>query len=276
MEPVKQVWKTGRDRELFAWQILPTTTPKAVVMLVHGLGEYSWRYKNWAKKFAYEGFVFQTWDHWGYGISDPQNGFNSNYEQFLLEIDLALTKVNQQFPSLPTVLYGQGMGGTIAINYCIRRTSPIDMLVLTSPVIESSMKQSKLKRISRVLLSLVPGITVKESVNPEYLTHEPEVVKRYRNDKLINPRISPHLLLMLSKSAKYAMHNANRIKIPTLIMHGSGNQIASCEASMRLANSMPNATFIEWPGQYHELHHESNQNEIFLNIREWILQNLTE
>ena len=270
MEPIKQTWRTGRNREIFSWYIMPVVAPKAVILLVHGFGEYSWIYKNWAKKFAYNGFVFLSWDHYGHGISDGEQGFIRNYEQFLLEIDLALTKVGEIFPKVPIILYGHGMGGTIALNYCIRRTSPIAMLVVTSPFLELTKKPARIENIMKFFLSFIPGITLKLQIYAEQQTHDDEEIKKYRNDKLLNNKISPHLYLVLCRAGKYALNNANRIKIPTLLMHGNADQIASYKATERISKTISNATFIEWPNLYHELHHENNQNEVYVNIQEWI------
>lgn len=271
MEPVKQIWKTIRSREIFSWYILPVSKPQAVIMLVHGFGEYSWRYKQWAKKFAYNGFAFVSWDHYGHGISDGEQGNIRNYEQFMLEIDLAITKVSEQFPDIPIVLYGQDMGGNIAINYAIRRTSPIKLLVVTSPWIELTKPTTKVKQFFEMLLSIfLPGLSLKANISAKQMSHLNEEVLKYETDKLVHNCITPHLLTSLNKAGKYAMKNAGRIKIPTLLMHGTDDSITSCRATASIAEIINNATFVEWPGLYHELHNETKQNEVFINIKEWI------
>lgn len=276
MEPIKQTWKTVRSREIFSWYIPSVSRPQAVILLVHDFGEYSWRYKQWAKKFAYNGFVFVSWDHYGHGISDGEPGNIKNYEQFLLEIDLAITKVSEQFPSLPIVLYGQGMGGNIALNYAIRRTSPISLLVITSPWLSIIVQLSKVKRIMLNLFSVfLPSITLKMPIKAEQLSHSEDAILKYNSDKLVHNTITPHLISIMSKASRYAIKNASKIRIPTLLMHGSADSLTSCNATNAIANTIRNATFVEWPDLYHELHNETKQNEVFMNIQEWLTHYLS-
>lgn len=271
MEPIKQTWKTSRNKEIFSWYIQPVSKPKAVILLVHGFGEYSWRYKHWANKFAYTGYAFVSWDHCGHGLSDGRPGFIRNYEQFLLEIDLAITKTKELFPDIPIILYGHSMGGNIAINYAIRRTSPISLLIITSPWLELANPLPKYQEILIVLLMiLLPRVTLKAPIKAEQISHDEEEVTKYRTDKLIHGIITPKLLMSIKVAGKYAQKNANKIKIPTLLMHGNADSITSCKATMNMARLIPNATYLEWPSLFHELHKETKQNEIFMNISEWI------
>lgn len=276
MEPIKQTWKTVRSREIFSWYIPSVSRPQAVILMVHDFGEYSWRYKQWAKKFAYNGFAFVSWDHYGHGISDGEQGNIKNYEQFLLEIDLAITKVGEQFPSVPIVLYGQGMGGNIALNYAIRRTSPVSLLVVTSPWLKFSLPLSKIKKLALCFCSiLLPSLNLKVPVKAEQMTHLEDAITKYSTDKLVHNVITPHLLMALAKSSRYAMKNASRIKIPTLLMHGTADSLTSCDATNAIAKTIKNATFVEWPDLYHELHNETKQNEVFMNIQEWLTHYLS-
>ncbi|MGE0076902.1 MAG: lysophospholipase [Bacteroidales bacterium] len=271
MEPVKQWWITPRNRKLFAWHLLPVSQPKAVVLLVHGHGEHSWRYLHWAKRFAYCGYIFASWDHFGHGLSDGQRGHIRYYEQLLLEIDLAVTKIKAMFPNLPIVLYGHSMGGNIALNYAIRRSSPVKLLIVTSPWIELAKPVSKcIDVLSRIMNKVLPFYPIKSPIKPEEISHVDEVVEKYAMDPLIHGWITPRLLTSIVDAGKYALKNASRIKIPTLLMHGGADTITSVSATNRIASYIPSSTYVEWPNLFHEIHNESQQNEVFNQIKDWI------
>ncbi|BDX38188.1 lysophospholipase [Tenuifilaceae bacterium CYCD] len=271
MEAVKQWWTTSRGNKLFAWHMLPVSQPKAIVLLVHGHGEHSWRYMHWAKQFSYNGYAFFSWDHFGHGMSDGQPGHIRHYEQLLLEVDLAITKIKEQFPSLPIILYGHSMGGNIAINYAIRRDSNVKLLVATSPWIELTTPAPKyIEILSRIMYSVLPFYPFKSPIKPEQISHVEEEVRKYATDPLIHSRITPRLYTSIVDAGLYALKNANRIKIPVLLMHGADDSITLPDATRRLACRIPNATYVEWPSLYHEVHNEAVRNEVFIQIKDWI------
>ncbi|MCB8963581.1 MAG: lysophospholipase [Bacteroidales bacterium] len=275
MEAVKEWWTTSRGNKLFAWHLLPVSQPKAVVLLVHGHGEHSWRYLHWAKQFAYCGYAFYSWDHIGHGMSDGQPGHVRRYEHLLFEVDLAITKVREQFPDLPIILYGHSMGGNIAINYAIRRSPSIKLLIVTSPWIRLAQPNSPyVDMFLRVMSFVLPFYPYRSPVRPEAICHPEVEVRKYAEDPLIHNRILPRLYTSIKDAGEYALRNSKRIKIPTLFMHGSADSITSVIASRAVADSMPDATYIEWPGLFHELHNEAQRDDVFGRIKEWIDKHL--
>jgi len=76
------------------------------------------------------------------------------------------------------------------------------------------------------------------------------------------------------KSTNFICKNADEIRIPTLLMHGSADSITSHEATSDLSRKIPKATYIEWSDCYHELHHETVANEVFDTILNWINEQL--
>lgn len=271
MEPVKLWWKTLRGSKIFAWYMLPVSQPKAVVFMVHGHGEHSWRYLHWAKQFTYNGYVFLSWDHYGHGLSDGQRGHIRYYEQLLLEIDLAITRTGELFPNLPVILYGHSMGGNIAINYVIRRSSAVKLLIATAPWLELTHPAPRIVHILGTLMNVtLPFYPFKSPIRPEQISHVQEEVAKYATDPLVHGRITPRLYSSVVKAGKFAMSKAARVKIPTLLMHGTDDSITLPGATAKLANIIPNCTYIAWPGLYHELHNEVQRDEVFSRILDWI------
>lgn len=276
MEAVKQWWTTSRGYRLFAWHMLPVSQPKAVVLLVHGHGEHSWRYLHWAKLFAYCGYAFYSWDHVGHGMSDGQPGHIRRYERLLLEVDLAITKIREQFPDLPIILYGHSMGGNIALNYVIRRTSGVKLLIVTSPWIRlTNPNPHYIDMFLRAMNFIIPYYPYKSSVKPEAISHVAHEVRKYATDPLIHSRISPRLYISIKDAGEYALKNSTRIKIPVLLMHGGADAITSELATRAVADAIHSATYIEWPELFHELHNEVQRDEVFGRIKEWIEKHLS-
>jgi alpha-beta hydrolase superfamily lysophospholipase len=275
MEPIKETWKSSSGKKLFAWHIEPNVEAKGIVLIVHGHGEHSLRYLPWAERFAYNGFVVQTWDHIGHGQSEGRRGHVKYFEQLLFEIDLAITKIREKFPKLPIILYGHSMGGNIVLNYAVNRPAKIDLLIATSPWLHLTNPPSPfMEAVSSFMNVVFPIIQIKSTVKPEQISRIPEEVEKYANDPLNHGLITPRLYTSIRKSTKYILKNGSKIKIPTLLMHGNADTITSHKTTSELSRKIPNATYVEWEGCYHELHHEDVRDKVFSSILDWINEKL--
>ena len=84
-------WKAFDGTDLFAQVWEPSVvSPRAVICLVHGLGEHSGRYAHVAEAFEKEGYILFGFDHRGHGRSGGARGHVSSVEDFLRDIDLLL------------------------------------------------------------------------------------------------------------------------------------------------------------------------------------------
>ena len=67
-----------------------------------------------------------------------------------------------------------------------------------------------------------------------------------------------------------AVKNAAKLKLPTLLFHGTADQLTSFADSQHfVANAGDNVTFIEYKGLYHECHNEPEKAEVLKNIVNW-------
>lgn len=275
MNPVERLWVTPRHHKLFAWYVSPESTPKALILLVHGHGEHSKRYQHWADRFVSNGYAFLTWDHIGHGLSDGRRGHIHHYEQFLLEIDLAVNKAKEYFPNVAIILYGHSMGGNIVLNHAIRRSSSVNGIIVTSPWLRLTKEVSPFLNFMVTVLNYIAHyIPVKSSVTPYEISHLDDEVAKYKNDSLIHNKITPRLYVSIRKAGLYVMKYAKRIKTPTLLMHGEADQITSFEASKEISTMIDGCSFVPWPNMYHELHNETVRGLVFETIIKWLDSNI--
>ncbi|RPH30637.1 MAG: alpha/beta hydrolase [Bacteroidales bacterium] len=275
MNPVERLWVTPRHHKLFAWHVFPESTPKALILLVHGHGEHSKRYLHWADRFVSNGYAFLTWDHIGHGHSDGQRGHIHHYEQLLLEIDLAVNKAKEYFPNTPIILYGHSMGGNIVLNHAIRRCCSVDGIIATSPWLRLTKQASPILETTVTVLNYIAHfIPFKSSVNPSEISHLEDEVAKYKEDKLIHNKITPRLYVSIRRAGLYVLKYAKRIKSPTLLMHGEADQITSFEATKEISTMISGCTFVSWPNMYHELHNETVRGLVFETILKWIDLNI--
>lgn len=124
---------SGQDR-IQAWIYSPPN-PRAIVQIVHGLGEHSRRYLRLISAFLDAGFVVAADDHMGHGRTAALSG---NWQDSgaaapdgVIADEWALTREARRLhPDLPLVLYGHSWGSIIARGYASQHGDELSGLIL--------------------------------------------------------------------------------------------------------------------------------------------------
>lgn len=252
----------------------PGEDTKAVIILVHGLGEHINRYKYWAEKFKSNGFGFLGVDLPGHGKSDGKRGYIKSYSLTDEMINILLSSSKRMFPTCPIYIYGHSLGGGLVLDYLIRKNPKIKGAIITSPWLQLTFEPPKSKMIlASILKNIIPGFTQGAGLVVSHLSHDQEVIKNNTEDPLMHGKISISLFNEAMKAAQSSLSNAQMLKIPTLLLHGSQDLITSPEASREFAGNSKMVTFKIWEGGYHELHNELFKDEVFKFILDWINMN---
>jgi len=253
----------------------PGENMKAVILLIHGLGEHVQRYNYWAELFNKEGIAFTGVDFPGHGRSDGRRGNIKNSKLLSEILDILLNSCRKTFPGVPIFLYGNSMGGCIVLDYIIRKNPRIKGAVVTSPWLRLSFEPSKTKLILvSVLRYILPGLTRPSGLVVDHISHDVTVVADYKSDPLVHGKISTGLFHAVVSAGKYSLIHAPELDLPTLLLHGSDDLITSPEASKEFASKAEKVDLKIWDGGYHELHNEPFKDEVFTYIMKWISKKL--
>ena len=125
------------DRRLQAYSY-DCPEPKAVVILIHGMGEYARRYERSVIPALHQASIrVLCFDQFGHGRSSGKRGAHPGFEILLDCVNHVITLESSRNSDLPVILYGHSMGGNVAANYALRRPGKIDGLILTSPFLSA-------------------------------------------------------------------------------------------------------------------------------------------
>jgi len=249
----------------------PGENARAVILMVHGLGEHIQRYNYWADLFKKEGIGFAGLDLPGHGRSEGRRGNIKSYAVLEEMIDILLTSCRKTFPGVPVFIYGHSLGGGIVLDYLIRKNPKVKGAIVTSPWLRLSFEPSRIKLImASVMKYLLPGLIQPSGLHVSNISHDQKVVEKYNTDPLVHGKISVSLFYGAMMAAKYSLNHASELKVPTLILHGSNDLICSPEGSREFAAKTTMAELKIWDGGYHELHNEPFKEGVFLYIMKWI------
>jgi len=272
MKHTEFTFKTFDGLQLFGqiWQ--PEGQPRAVVCLVHGMGEHGGRYAQVVDALTQAGYVLFTFDIRGYGKSSGPRGHTPSYEALMNDISSLLEVANKQFSQLSFFLYGHSLGGNLVLNYILRRQPQFKGVIVTAPWLRLAFEPPAFKIIlGKITNQLFPAFSQKNGLDTKVLSHDAEVVHAYENNPLVHDHISARMFIGIYQSAQWALEHASEFSLPLLLMHGGDDKIISVEASREFADKINgNCIFKIWDGFYHEIHNEPEKEKVFKFMVDWL------
>lgn len=279
MKNTELKWK-GRDGlDIFAQSWEPTDRPvKAVVCLVHGLGEHTSRYAHVAEAFGKEGYAMLGADLRGHGRSGGLRGHVNSIEEFMQDIDVLLEQARTRYPGLPLILYGHSLGGILVLHYGLKRKPNVKGVIATSSGLRTALEQQPVKIMAaKVLGSLIPTTTMPSGLDSKAISHNEKVVQAYNNDPLVHDKVSLGFGKVMVGVTKWTLEHAGEFPLPLLLLHGKADAIAFPSGSIEFAAPLKDGcTLMLWDGAYHELHNEPEQAEVFKTMTIWMDARLNE
>jgi len=249
------------------WQV---AKPKAVIGIIHGLGEHAARYGYFAQQYNKAGFAVLAYDRRGHGASGGKRGHTISYAAYLQEIDKLVEQMALEYPGQAIILYGHSMGGNLLLNYLLETNKNIKAAVASAPWIDLAFKPSTLKvQLGRLVRSILPALSMKNDLDPRQISRDEAVVQQYIDDPLVHDRITPNTGVSMLEQASFLNTYEGEMNLPLLVMHGTGDQILSHDAAKAFADRL-DLPFKSWPGAFHELHQETNKDEIIDWSIDWI------
>lgn len=265
-------WQNRSGLKIYGQSWQPETETRAVVSLVHGLGEHSGRYKHIAEVFTNEGIALMAIDLPGHGQSGGSRGY-PGFDTILYDIDALLEHARVHFPNLPQFLYGHSMGGAIVLYYTLKCKPNLTGVISTSPGLAPGqpVPASKLM-VAKVMARVLPSFALSNGLDLQNLSQDPAVVQAYQQDKLCHDRISASLGLDLLTKGEWMIAHAQDFPHPLLLVQGSGDHIVSTEATANFAKAVPpdKITYKIWNGLYHETHNEPEKTKVIQYLVKWV------
>jgi alpha-beta hydrolase superfamily lysophospholipase len=267
----------GFDGSELFFQSWPKTSPKALIIGIHGLGEHVESYKRLAEGLQDTSYQFFMSDLRGHGRSSGKRGSGS-IDEFVLDNKIFIGKVRERFPNLPFFLLGHSMGGLILTKLLIRNGSlGAKGAVLSSPLFGVAVKIPFIKERSAGLLkSLLPNIGLSNEIPNSHLTHDRGVIEEYESDHLRHNRITPRLFIDMLESMKYVFENKERLSLPLLLQQAAEDFVVSQPKAEELFDGLDikDKQKIIYEGFYHEIYNEVGRHKPFTDLIKWMDKHL--
>ncbi len=248
--------------------------PIAVVIIIHGIGEYAARYDKIAEIFNNENIAVLSMDLRGHGLSGGIRGHASPRTAVMNDIDTLIEFTENKYGPKPIFVYGHSMGGNISLDY--RRIGPNrnkpEGYIITGPWLILVKKVPwLLERFVEIASKIKPEMTMDTGLDASNLAHIDKEVSDYIKDPLVHKKISIMTAVDCMNASKSILANKCKNGKSILIMHGTNDKICSIEGSRKVKEiEGDNATLVEWEGLYHEIHNEKERESVIKTEIDWI------
>ena len=276
MQHTESMFTSAADGlSLFRQAWLPDASPKAVVLLFHGLGEHSGRYAHVGSALAEAGYAVHALDHRGHGKSEGRRVYVKRYDEFQRDLLQFRRLVESEHPGVPLVVLGHSMGGNLAVGHVLDHQDGVRALALSGAALKigDSLPKWKVK-----LLLFVAKIAPKlrpEGLSAEAVSRDPEVVAAYKADPLVfTGKITAGLGAALIRAMRSFPARYPSLRLPVLLLHGTDDQLADIGGSQQLQQGAVNAavTAHYYEGLYHEVFNEPEQATVIGHLVSWLDQ----
>jgi alpha-beta hydrolase superfamily lysophospholipase len=266
-----RVWPAGHPR-------------RGVAVLVHGLGEHIDRYDHVAQRLNGLGFDVVGYDHRGHGRSPGPRGGMPADESLCADLGRVIRAASEHFAG-PLVLIGHSLGGLIAGRFVAEGLQPrpaawwraVDALVMSSPALDPGTNAVQ-KLLLAVVAPMLPNLAVNNGLKVDWVSRDPAVVKAYEADALVHDRITGRVGLFVARQGPAVIAAAPRWTTPTLLMWAGADRCVSPAGSAAFAAGAPRdvVTVREWPGLFHEIFNEPEQDDVLKAMSDWLAARVPE
>ena len=255
---------------LFRRSWLPRTSER-IIVLVHGYGEHCGRYEHTASDLARAGFEVHAYDQQGHGRSGGTRCHVRRFEHLLDDLEGFVAAVRAERPPLPVTVVGHSMGGLVVAAYASQRNPKVAGVVTSGAALAMPEDVSRTRVIAAHALKwLAPRISFASQLDPNGLSRDPEVVRAYLEDPLVQRRITASLASEIMSAMKSTV--AATVRVPMLLLHGEDDPICPVAGSRIFFEQLKvtQRGFHTYPELRHEIFNEPERATVLDDLVGWI------
>jgi acylglycerol lipase len=245
---------------------------RALIVLVHGLGEHSGRYDHVVARLVGEGYAVHALDHRGHGRSDGPRALIEDMDDAVADLDTLVDMAVASQPGLPVFMLGHSMGGLLGLRYALAHQDRLAGLVLSAALAQLDAVPKPLELVGRALSVIAPRAPL-IAIDATLVSRDPAVVAAYRSDPLVHHgKVPARTAVQLADTVQRFPTTVGAITVPTLILYGTADGLCPPAGSEMLARRLGSAdlTVKAYDGLFHEILNEPERDAVLDDIVAWL------
>ena len=273
-----------------------------VLQIAHGVAEYGMRYAPFAEFMTEHGFAVVANDHLGHGKTAENEqelcffAEKDGWNDVVSDMDQLHKLTAAKYPGVPYFLFGHSMGSFYARWYAEKWPESI-----TALIISGTAGPSVMNAIGQRLAALIAAVKDNDAVSPlmvnlnfgsyckripdaaspnAWLSRDTQVVRDYDADKLCTFSFTAgtyrEMLATLNHVSRKSWAEGIAKDLPILLIAGDADPVGNYGAGVRTVWAMLGDAGVQdltcqiYEGARHELHNETNRQEVFDYVLTWI------
>ena len=243
---------------------------KAAIVIAHGLAEHLERYDVLAKTLLDHGFTVYRYEQRGHARSEGKRTFFTNFNEMPDDLKTIMDWAKEENPAQPVFLIGHSMGGFTAAAYATKYPGE------TSGVILSGALTRYNKELFGPLPLDLPADTYLDNELGEGVCSDPEVVKAYEADPLVEKKISVGLINEFAPGIAWLKEKAENFTDPVLVLHGNEDGLVAEKDSRDFYGEIgsKDKTLKIYASLMHEIFNEPSKDKIYGEMIAWMEERL--
>lgn len=249
--------------------------PKAVALLVHGLGAHTGRWEFLADYLQTSGIASYALELRGFGQTQGQRGDIDSFKAYYRDIRTLRDIIAQAYPVSRVFLLGESMGSLIAFHAGVLDESLCDGLILITPAIKNVLPVSFLTYIDIFSSRLYnPRKSFKVPLSADMVTRDSEYIKVIDADHSEHRIASARMFFEILLAGRSMEKLLAQYRKSILIFITGRDLIVDSAPVKRLFNRIPAADkkMIEYQQMYHGMSIDLDRERVFADIVQWIGQ----
>jgi acylglycerol lipase len=262
--------------QLFTRRWVPDdATPKAAVLLVHGVCEHSGRYERVAEALTGAGYALASFDLRGHGRSSGRRG-DARLAPTMRDIGDLLARERERTPSGKVFMYGQSLGGLFTLAYVLDRAPALAGVVVSAPVLHTALRRQPLKiAVAKTLGRFLPSLGMRPGLDDTKLMRDDAVLADRRRDSLVIDRVTLGLARDVLATTDQVLRDCDRFPAPLLVIHGRDDEVNFSSGSEELISKVKgDRTLHLYDGVLHHPHNDPERHRIFADVVAWLDQHV--
>jgi len=268
---VEESYEGMKGVKIFYRSWRPDPTPRAVVVICHGVNSHGGQYIWAAEHLVSHGYAVYALDLRGRGRSEGERFYVEDVAEYVSDVAGVIGIAKSRDPGVPLFLLGHSAGGVTSAVYTLDNQHELAGFICESfafQVPAPGFALAAIKGISHI----APRLPVLKLKNEDF-SRDPKAVEALNNDPLIAHEIQPAITVAALVRADERLHDEfPTITIPLLIMHGTEDKATVCRGSQffyETAGSQ-DKTLKLYEGHYHDLLNDYGKDEVMADIVSWI------
>jgi alpha-beta hydrolase superfamily lysophospholipase len=246
-------------------------TPKAVVVICHGVNSHSGQYLWAGEQFAAAGFTVYAYDHRGRGKSEGPRFYIDDVHEYTDDLGTFIALVKSREPGLKVFLLGHSAGGVVSCTWALDHQREIAGFICESFAFEVPAPAPVLAFV-RLLARVAPKLPVLKLKMKDF-TRDPVALRALEADPLTKGEVQPaRTVAALLQATDRMRREFSTITLPVLIMHGTHDKATRPSGSQRFheAAGSRDKTLKLYEGHFHDLLSDLEKDEVIADVLAWI------